>query len=113
MSRLAYFTYLRSSPRMLPQTLCPTISRKRVQDYDLLKACSEVFLQLPEVGLCNAVHENWLRYKLLFKSSVCMWVAILKGLDTLLTPEQDKEWHDLYEATDSFTDGWLSAGNLH
>ncbi|KAG0586287.1 hypothetical protein KC19_2G079200 [Ceratodon purpureus] len=33
-----------------------------------------------------------------------------QGLDTLLTPEQDKEWHDLYEATDSFTDGWLSAG---
>lgn len=43
----------------------------------------------------------------------CTWVAILKGLETLLTPEQAKEWRDLYEATDLFTDGWLSAGNPH
>ncbi|XP_024400346.2 protein phosphatase EYA [Physcomitrium patens] len=34
-----------------------------------------------------------------------------QGLESLLSPEQAKEWSDLYEATDAFTDGWLSAGN--
>jgi len=33
-----------------------------------------------------------------------------QGLETLLTPEQVIEWCDLYEETDAFTDGWLSAG---
>lgn len=33
-----------------------------------------------------------------------------QGLETLLSPEQAGEWRDLYEATDKFTDGWLSAG---
>jgi EYA(Eyes Absent) family protein len=33
-----------------------------------------------------------------------------QGLDNLLTTEQAKEWRDLYEATDLFTDGWLSTG---
>lgn len=33
-----------------------------------------------------------------------------QGLEKLLTPEQAEEWRDLYEATDAFTDGWLSAG---
>jgi len=33
-----------------------------------------------------------------------------QGLETLLTAEQIIEWCDLYEETDAFTDGWLSAG---
>lgn len=33
-----------------------------------------------------------------------------QGLETFLSPEQAKEWDDLYEETDSFTDGWLSSG---
>jgi hypothetical protein len=43
----------------------------------------------------------------------CTWVTILKGLETLLTTTEAKKWHDLYEGTDLFTDGRLSAGNPH
>lgn len=40
------------------------------------------------------------------------WYRHLQGLQTLLSPEQAKEWGDLYEATDAFTDGWFSAGTF-
>lgn len=33
-----------------------------------------------------------------------------KGLEKLLTQDQLTEWNNLYEATDIFTDGWLTAG---
>lgn len=34
----------------------------------------------------------------------------LQGVETLLTTEQLQEWQELYELTDSYTDGWLTAG---
>jgi hypothetical protein len=34
----------------------------------------------------------------------------LQGLEKLLSHEQKIEWQRLYEATDKYTDGWLSAG---
>ncbi|KAI5071415.1 hypothetical protein GOP47_0013666 [Adiantum capillus-veneris] len=34
----------------------------------------------------------------------------LQGLEALLTAEQLQEWQELYELTDSHTDGWLTAG---
>lgn len=39
------------------------------------------------------------------------WVVILQGLEGLLSMDQKKEWQELYEATDEFTDQWLSGGN--
>ncbi|KAG0570103.1 hypothetical protein KC19_6G138800 [Ceratodon purpureus] len=33
-----------------------------------------------------------------------------RGLENLLTQAQLTEWKNLYEATDTFTDGWLTAG---
>ncbi|MCO5582360.1 hypothetical protein L7F22_036254 [Adiantum nelumboides] len=40
------------------------------------------------------------------------WISelYLQGLETLLTAEQLQEWQELYELTDSHTDGWLTAG---
>lgn len=40
------------------------------------------------------------------------WVVILQGLEGLLSMDQKKEWQELYEATDEFTDQWLSGGSL-
>jgi hypothetical protein len=36
-----------------------------------------------------------------------------KGLEKLLNHEQMMEWQLLYEATDRYTDGWLSAGMVY
>jgi hypothetical protein len=36
----------------------------------------------------------------------------LQGLEKLLSHEQKREWQRLYEATDKYTDGWLSAGMM-
>eukprot|EP00249_Psilotum_nudum_P022253 c28436_g1_i2 orf=322-1344(-) len=33
-----------------------------------------------------------------------------KGLEQLIREEQLQEWQELYECTDTFTDGWLTAG---
>jgi hypothetical protein len=36
----------------------------------------------------------------------------LQGLEKLLSHEQKIEWQRLYEATDKYTDGWLTAGMM-
>jgi hypothetical protein len=36
-----------------------------------------------------------------------------QGLEKLLNHEQMMEWQLLYEATDRYTDGWLSAGMVY
>ncbi|KAH7300508.1 hypothetical protein KP509_24G065900 [Ceratopteris richardii] len=40
------------------------------------------------------------------------WISQMytQGLETLLNEEQLQEWQELYELTDSYTDGWLTAG---
>lgn len=40
------------------------------------------------------------------------WISNLyvQGLEGLLNEEQNQEWQELYELTDAFTDGWLTAG---
>lgn len=40
------------------------------------------------------------------------WISnlYLQGLETLLNDEQIQEWQELYELTDSYTDGWLTSG---
>lgn len=37
-------------------------------------------------------------------------IILLQGLQKLLDEPLFNVWNDLYSVTDSFTDGWLSAG---
>jgi hypothetical protein len=39
-------------------------------------------------------------------------VSLIQSLKNLLDEQLFNAWNDLYSVTDSFTDGWLSAGKF-
>jgi len=77
-----------------------------LQDFDDGIDLRNYDFDLDDIGLLpDATNRRKLAYRHRFVGELYS-----KGLEKLLSHEQKIEWRRLYEATDKYTDGWLSAG---
>ncbi|CAK9207324.1 unnamed protein product [Sphagnum jensenii] len=77
-----------------------------LQDFDDGIDLRNYEFDLDDIGLLpDATNRRKLAYRHRFVGELYS-----KGLEKLLSHEQKIEWQRLYEATDKYTDGWLSAG---